>query len=293
MHVPLLSLTCDDPLTRPDLLPILQYASRRSVPTALTVKATPELTRDALAVLKECGLMRIGFWLNGSTAALHESRPAETGRFQKVLETIGRCHEAEMPVQVNTTISRRNFHDLDPIVELVLHLDVCLWDVFFFVPANRGAADLLLDAEAHENVFEKLYHASNSAQLQIHTTEGQHYERYLLQRRARKSRRRGTEAITDTLKASHDTKQDAFIDHAGNVFPSRFLPLSAGNITSLSLAHIYRESRLFVSLRDRSKLKGKCGRCEFREVCGGSRARAYAVTGDALAEEPCCAYEPR
>jgi radical SAM protein with 4Fe4S-binding SPASM domain len=143
-------------------------------------------------------------------------------------------------------------------------------------------------------VFAKLFAASRQVRFQIKTTEGQHYQRYLLQQRAREKRGRITEAdvITCAPKGVNDGKGFVFVDHLGEVFPSRFLPLSAGNVTKQRLSDVYCDSPLFVSLRDSSKLKGKCRRCPARNVCGGSRARAYAMTGDLFAAEPCCAYEP-
>jgi radical SAM protein with 4Fe4S-binding SPASM domain len=294
MRVPLLALTGGDPLLRPDLFPVIEFASRRSVRTSLTLLPTPLLNAEAVADLKACGLMRVAFWLHGSTAALHDAYWAVPGTYRRTLEVIGYCHEVELPVQINTILTRRNFHDVDPMIELLTHLDVVLWNVFFFVPPSREQAGEMLSAEQHEAVFVKLYEASKRVHFQIKTTEGQHYQRYLLQQRARESHGRLTEAdvITYAPKGVNDDKGLVFISHTGEMYPSRFLPLSAGNITSRALSDLYCGSSLFVSLRDSSKLKGKCRRCPVRNVCGGSRARAYAMTGDLFAEEPCCAYEP-
>jgi len=294
MHVPLLALTGGDPLLRPDLFPVIEFASSRSVRTSLTLLPTPTLTAEAIAEMKASGLMRVAFWLHGSTAALDDAYWAIPGSHRRTLEIIGSCHEVELPVQINTIMSRRNFHDVEPMIELLTHLDVALWNVFFFVPASKEQAGEMLTADEHEQVFARLWAATRSVHFQIKTTEGQHYQRYLLQQRARESRGRMTEAdvITCAPKGVNDGKGFVFINHQGEVYPSRFLPLSAGNVTTQTLAEVYCESPLFVSLRDSSKLKGKCGRCPVRNVCGGSRARAYAMTGDLFAQEPCCAYEP-
>lgn len=293
MHVPLLAVTGGDPLARGDLLPVLQYASRHSVRTSLTLLPTPLLTRDAISDLKDCGLMRAAFWLHGSTAALHDSCSA-AGAYRHTLEAIGWCHEVALPVQVNTTIVRRNLHDLNSAIELLSRLDIVLWNVFFFVPPGPDQAGDLLTPEEHEEVFAKLYAASGRVRFQIKTTEGQHYQRFLLQKRARESRGRmtETESITCAPRGVNDGKTLAFINHVGEVYPSRFLPLSCGNVKAQPLSQIYCDSPLFVSLRDSSQLKGKCGRCSVRNVCGGSRARAYALTGDVFAEDPGCAYRP-
>ncbi len=252
------------------------------------------LDGTVITELKERGLMRVAFWLHGSTPALNDAYLAVPGSYRRTLEIVGNCHEEQLPVQINTIVARRNFHDIEPLIELLSRLDISLWNVYFFVPADREQEREMLDAEEHERAFAMLYTASQQVHFQIKTTEGQHYQRYLLQQRARGSRGRMTEAeaITCAPKGVNDGKGLVFINHKGEVYPSRFLPLSAGNVTSQTLSGVYCDSPLFVSLRDSSKLKGKCGRCPVRNVCGGSRARAYAVTGDLFAEEPCCAYEP-
>lgn len=292
MHVPLLALTGGDPLLRPDLLPIIEFASRRSVRTSLTLLPTPDLNAEGISELKDSGLMRVGFWLHGSTSALNDAYWAVPGAYRRTLDVIGTCHEVGLPVQINTIVARRNFQDIDPMIELLTRLDVALWNVFFFVPPSREQVGEMLTAEEHEQVFAKLYGASKSVQFQIKTTEGQHYQRYLLQQ---KSRARMSEAEMNTCasKGVNDGRGLVFINTSGDVFPSRFLPLSAGNVMNEPLADVYRKSSLFVSLRDSSRLKGKCGRCEVRNLCGGSRARAYAMTGDLFAPEPCCAYDPK
>jgi AdoMet-dependent heme synthase len=169
-----------------------------------------------------------------------------------------------------------------------------LWNVFFLVPSSREQAIELLTADEHEQIFVKLYAASKMVHFQIKTTEGPHYQRYLLQQRAWQSRGHLTEAdaINCVPKGANDGHGFVFINQHGDVYPSRFLPLSAGKLMTQSLAEVYSDSPLLVSLRDSSRLKGKCGRCPVRTVCGGSRARAYVMTGDLFASDPGCAYEP-
>lgn len=294
MHVPLLALTGGDPLMRPDLFPIVEFAAARSVRTSLTLLPTPALTAEVIAELKASGLMRVGFWLHGSTPLLHDAYWKVSGLYRRTIELVGACHEVQLPVQVNTILARRNFQDLEPMIELLTRLDVALWNVILFVPKSRDDVGEMLSADEDEEVFAKLYAASREVHFQIKTTEGQHYQRYLLQQSARESRGRMTEAdvITCAPKGVNDGKGFVFINPDGEVFPSRYLPISAGNVTDQPLSDVYCNSTLFTSLRDSSKLKGKCGRCLMRNVCGGSRARAYAVTGDLFAPEPCCVYEP-
>ncbi len=294
MQVPLLALTGGDPLLRPDLFPIIEFASKRSVRTSLTLLPTPTLTADVFAELKACGLMRVGFWLHGSTPGLNDSHWGIGGLHRRTVEMIGACHEVQLPVQVNTIISRRNIHNVEPMIELLTRLDVDWWNVFLFVPSSPEQATETPSAEDWEELFRQLYAASSRVHFHIKTTEGQHYQRYILQQRVRESRGRLTAAdvISCAPNGVNDCQGFVFINHRGEVCPSRFLPVSAGNVTTHPLADLYCDSELFVSLRDSSKLKGKCGRCPVRSVCGGSRARAYAMTGDLFAAEPCCAFEP-
>lgn len=293
LHVPLLALTGGDPLTRPDLFPIIEFASSRSVRTSLALLPTPNLQAGVIAELKTCGLMRVGFWLHGSTPALNDSHWGISGLYRRTLDAIGTCHEVQLPVQVNTIVSRRNFQDLDSMIELLTRLDVVLWNVVFFVPAGRDETPLMLGADEHEEVFAKLYAASKHVHFQIKTSEGQHYQRYLLRQRVKESRGRLTEAeaIACAPKSDNDGKGLVFINYRGEAFPSRHLPLSGGDVTRQSLREIYCDSSLFISLRDSSRLKGKCGRCPVTTLCGGSRARAYAMTGDLFASDPCCAFQ--
>jgi radical SAM protein with 4Fe4S-binding SPASM domain len=294
MHVPLLALTGGDPLLRPDLFPVIEFATSHSVRTSLTLLPTPRLDATVIGELKACQLMRVGLWLNGSTGALHDACWAISGLHRRTLDLIGRCHEVQLPVQINTVVSRRNLHDFDSMVELLTRLDVALWNVFFFVPASREEAEQGLSAEEHEQIFARLYAASGRVHFQIKITEGQHYQRYVVQQRVRESRGRMTTAdvIACSPRGVNEGRSYVFINHNGEVYPSRFLPVSGGNVTRQPLADIYRNSSLFISLRDSSRLKGKCGRCPVASLCGGSRARAYAMTGDLFAEEPCCAYQP-
>jgi radical SAM protein len=293
MRVPLFVLTGGDPLKRPDLIPIVEYACRRRVRTSLTPSATPLLTRDTIFRLKESGLMRLALSLDASTAEMHDGFRGVPGSYQQTLNAVQWCHEAELPVQVNTTVSRYNLSDLDNMIELLRSVRVVLWSVFFLVPTGRAQFSQMLSPEEHELVFARLYTASKRVKFHIKTTEGQHYRRYVLQQKAKAAESRTQEElIAHAPKGVNDGKGFMFVSHTGEVYPSGFLPLSAGNVLWEPLPEIYRNSPLFLALRDGSQLKGKCGRCGFKDVCGGSRARAYAVNHDPLAEEPCCAYVP-
>jgi radical SAM protein with 4Fe4S-binding SPASM domain len=204
-------------------------------------------------------------------------------------------------VQINTTFSRRNIGEIDAIVALLESLRITLWSVFFLVPTGRGKLNDLLSADEFEQVFAKLYSLSKTCSFDIKTTEAQHYRRFVIQQKTAERKTgasvAGPEKVADAIgrapRGLNDGKGFVFISHRGEVFPSGFLPTAAGSIREQELSTIYRESPLFLNLRDTSKLEGKCGACEFKQICGGSRARAYALTGNPFGEEPCCSYIPR
>jgi radical SAM protein with 4Fe4S-binding SPASM domain len=243
------------------------------------------------------------------------------GAWARTIQAIEWANEAGIPIQVHTTVSRHNVHDLDNLCNLFEKLAIVMWNVFFLVPVGRGQLGDLLSGEEFEQVFGKIYELSRRANFQIKTTEAMHYRRYLLQHNLEEKRMghgaglgagQGSggahgaayepgapTADAETRNRSwatrrvNDGKGFVFISHMGNVYPSGFLPIHAGNIRETALAEIYRTAPIFKALRDTGRLEGKCGACEFKEICGGSRARAYAVTGDPLAQEPCCIYQPK
>ncbi len=305
LKAPVFVLTGGDPLKRPDIFELVEYASSHGVRISLTPSATPLLTKEAIIRLKACGLARLAISLDGPTAEVHDAFRRVSGSYEWTLQAVRWAREIGLPVQINTTITRRNLQHLDTTIALMEQLDIVLWSVFFLVPTGRGATTDLISAEEFEQVFEKLYETSRRVKFDIKSTEAQHYRRFLLQRRTEEKRRGKASTLppmlgTDTPdgigrapRGINDGKGFVFISHLGEVFPSGFLPLSAGNVRKESLGELYRHSPLFVSLRDSANLKGKCGVCEFREVCGGSRARAHAMTGDVFAEEPCCVWQPK
>ncbi len=301
LEVPVFVLTGGDPIKRPDLFELIAHARKVGVRVSLTPSATPLLTRDVVFRLKQAGLARLAVSMDGATAATHDAFRGLSGSFARTLDAVRWANDAGLPVQINTTFSRRNISEIDQIVALMETLNLTLWSVFFLVPTGRGKLNDLLSAEEFEQAFAKIHQLSSQAGFDIKTTEAQHYRRYTLQRKVA-DRKAGIaihgaahveDAIGRAPRGLNDGKGFVFISHQGEVFPSGFLPLSAGSIRQQPLAEIYRNSPLFRALRDTSRLEGKCGACEFKEICGGSRARAYALTGNPHGEEPCCAYIPR
>lgn len=313
MHIPIFVFTGGDPLKRPDVFELIRYAADKGVQVALTPSATPLLTREAMFKMKEAGLVRLGISLDGSSPEIHDKFRGLPGAWARTIQAVEWANEAGIPIQVHTTISRHNSNDLDNLCNLFEKLAIVMWNVFFLVPVGRGQLGDLLSGEEFEQVFGKIHELSQRVSFQIKTTEAMHYRRYLLQHNL-EERRIGhghghpqaaryeagaptADAKTRTMgwatRRVNDGKGFLFISHVGNVYPSGFLPIHAGNIREAPLADIYRNAPIFKSLRDTSKLEGKCGACEYKEICGGSRARAYAVTGDPLAQEPCCIYQPK
>jgi radical SAM protein len=316
MQVPIFVFTGGDPLKRKDVFELIHYASEKGVKVALTPSATPLLTLDAMHKLRDAGLVRLGISLDGSTPEIHDAFRGFPGAWARTIQAIEWANEAGIPIQVHSTISRHNVDDLDNLCALFEKLKIVMWNVFFLVPVGRGQLGDLLSGDDFEKVFGKIYELSHRVNFQIKTTEAMHYRRYLLQHNL-EERKMGHGHPGAPMGAAHEyepgaPKADAgsrtmgwatrrvndgkgflFVSHTGNVYPSGFLPLHAGNIRETPLSEIYREAPIFKSLRDTSQLEGKCGACEYKEICGGSRARAYAVTGDAHAEEPCCIYQPR
>jgi radical SAM protein len=302
MKIPVFVLTGGDPLKRPDLFDLIRHANTVGVRVSLTPSATPLLTKEMVIRLKEAGLARLAVSMDGACAETHDAFRGMSGSFARTLDAIRWANDIGLPVQINTTFSRRNIAEIDAMVALLESLNITLWSVFFLVPTGRGKLNDLLSADEFEQIFATIYALSKTASFDIKTTEAQHYRRYLLQQRVAERKtgaglpatpEKTADAIGRAPRGLNDGKGFVFISHTGDVFPSGFLPLAAGNIRQQTLASIYRESPLFLSLRDTSRLEGKCGACEFKEICGGSRSRAYALTGNPNAEEPCCSYIPK
>lgn len=280
-----------DPLKRADIYNFVEYAEARGLITSLNVSPTALLNDDAITELKARGLARLAISLDGSTAAIHDGIRGVDGSYDATVRAIRTATRLGIPVEVDTALTRETLPDIDPMTDLVDSLGAVAWNVFFPVPLGPDRTDGLMSAEETEAAFERLYENWLRVDFQIEPVEAPHYRRYVLQREAEQSGR-AVPAISKRGKAARGVAAVVFISHLGDVCASGFLPLSAGNIRRTPLATIYRESPLFSNIRDTETLKGRCGICEYREICGGSRARAYALTGDLMAEDPLCVWEP-
>jgi len=306
-------LSGGDPLKRADLLDLIRHGKSKRLRMATIPAATPLLTRDVVQTLKDSGLDQIALSLDASTPEAHDRCRGVPGAFQKTMEAIQWAHDAQLPLQINSVITQHNFDDVDQLIELVQRLGVVFWEVFFLVPVGRGADIPGLSAEQYEQVFAKLYQVARSAPFIVKVTEALHFRRYYYEQRLRELGIDPQQLAWDGVELPPELRQlegprgsigqapqavnagkgFVFVAYNGEVYPSGFLPLSAGNVRTIPLRTIYQISPLFQALRDPNRLKGRCGACEYRAICGGSRSRAYAMTGDYLAEEPCCAYRPR
>jgi len=311
MNNPMLVFTGGDPLMREDVFDIAKYAIDKGVRVSMTPSATPNVTKEAMETAKEVGLSRWAFSLDGHNAEIHDHFRGTTGSFDLTMNAISYLHELDMPLQINTVISRYNYDYLEEMAEMIEKLDCVLWSVFFLVPTGRGQEKDMISPVEHEKVFQWLYDLSKRVPFDIKTTAAQHHRRVVIQNKMREkiSASEGSDIrYEDALKSGSTGQIDGlgrapkgvndgngfvFISHTGDVFPSGLLPVKAGNVRETPLPTIYRESDIFKSLRNPDLYKGKCGVCEFKHVCGGSRSRAFAMTGDYLESEPYCVYIPK
>jgi radical SAM protein with 4Fe4S-binding SPASM domain len=294
---PHLVFTGGDPLRRPDLLPLVAHAVDLGFVTSVTPSGTPLLTRDAIVRLRANGAHSLAFSLDGSTAGRHDSIRGVDGSFQRTTQAVRWSLEQNIPVQINTLVSAETAVDLPSIYRLVSDLGAQRWALFFLIGTGRGAVLREVTAEDSERILEWLYECSRGGHPVIKTTEAHHFRRVAAQQRLRE-RRTGASATRETSSIQggwgiRDGAGIMFISHRGDIYPSGFLPVSAGNVRRDDPVRVYREAALFRQLRDADRLKGKCGECEFRVICGGSRSRAYAATGDPLESDPLCAYTPQ
>jgi len=293
---PILVLTGGDPLMRRDVFELARYADERGLRVSLTPTATALSTRERMREARAAGVRRVAFSVDAADPAVHDRFRGFAGSFERTLAGIENARAEGMPLQINTTVCASNVDQLERFVPLLEEWAVVQWSVFFLVPVGRGAHLTMLTAEEHETVLGWLCDLTGSAPFDVKATAAPQYRRIVRQRSQRVAG--AGFHFPDGLdrpghgKGVNDGRGFMFISHTGEVMPSGFLPLAAGNVRDHDPVALYRDSPLFRELRDPSALKGKCGRCEFHEVCGGSRARAYGVTGDYLAADPSCPYQP-
>jgi radical SAM protein len=311
MGTPVCVLSGGDPLRRKDLTQLIRHGADLGLRMATIPVASQELTRDHLAALQDAGIAQVAFSLDGATAELHDSFRQVPETFVRTLRALEWGHDLGLAMQINTTFARFNRDAVDALIQFVEGAGIVFWEVFSLVPVGRGTVLEPLTADEHEVLFSKLYQLSKRVDFVIKLTEAPHYRRYVLQQRAREgeapavapksksavpaqlSRELSTrESFGSHAKGINSGKGFCFVSHTGEVFPSGFFPVPVGNVKERPLADLYRNTELFRQLRNPKLLRGRCGACEFADVCGGSRARALAMQGDFFAEDPACAYVP-
>ena len=292
---PLMVFTGGDPLKRPDLFELIRYAVKIGLKTNVTPSATPLLTAEAVDRFKEVGISRMAISVDGHDAASHDDFRGIPGTFDRAMQALSHARDIGLDTQFQTTVTRRNMAHLPAIADIVTEMRSKMWSLFFLIVTGRALENDDLLPEEYEKVFEFMYDLSKTASFGIKTTEAMHYRRYVAQRmKAEHGAERSAPAREVAFRTAgvSDGKGFVFVSHKGEIYPSGFLPVTGGNVLKDSLTDVYRNSDLFRTLRDTSAREGKCGICEYQKICGGSRSRAYALTGDFLASDPRCVYQP-
>ncbi|CAM2950866.1 radical SAM protein [Halobacterium salinarum] len=280
----LVVLSGGDPLARPDTVELVEHGTDCGLRMTVTPSGTASLTPTAIEALADAGVAQFAVSIDGATPTAHDEFRGEAGSFERTLRAARAIRELGVPLQVNTTVCADTVEALPAIRDLVAELGVALWSVFFLVPVGRGRAlDPVSPARAEE-VMAWLDGVARSEAFGVKTTEAPMYRRVRAQR--------GGDGAPQRRAGVTAGDGFAFVSHTGAVYPSGFLPSSAGNVRERSVVDSYRNSELFQRLRDTEALMGKCGACSFRNVCGGSRSRAYATTGEPMASDPLCPHVP-
>ncbi len=303
---PVLVMPGGDCLARPDLKELVAHARTLGVPVALSPSVSPQLDRSTMAEMKSLGVKAVSVSLDGSTPTTHERVRGVDGHFQATVDAIRWLVEMGFRVQVNTTVMRSNLEELADVAALLLRLAVPIWEVFFLIEVGRGEDLRSPTAEENEEVCHFLYETSRHPLL-VRTVEAPFFRRVVAERRSGadfsgplylRLRTRlqelagpGGRPPRPQTVGTRDGMGVVFVSHDGLVRPSGFLPMAVGDLRRQRLAEVYRESPLLRSIRA-AEFSGRCGSCAYRQLCGGSRARAFAAGGDPLGEDPGCAYRP-
>ncbi len=292
---PHIVLTGGDIMHRPDIFDIIAYIKRKGLNVSVSPSATKRLDYEAIKEFKRLGVHSISLSLDGSDSTKHDEFRGVSGCFEWTIKAMENTINVGIPLQINTLVSAETFEDIPNIYDMLRNFPILRWSVFFLVETGRGKNLKSITPSQAEYLLNRLYEWMKEAEFAIKTTECMHFRRVVYSRMVSEGYKHGEILRSPGGRGFgiRDGNGIMFISHIGEVYPSGFLPISAGNVRGKSPVHIYRESRLFNDLRDPDKFKGKCGRCEFRYICGGSRARAFASTGNPLESDPLCPYIPK
>jgi radical SAM protein len=310
MGTPLIVFSGGDPVSRPDLVELIAEGKQCGLRTATIPAATEALTPELVGRLKEAGLDQLALSLDFPEASLHDAFRGVPGAFEKTMRAVSWAHALDLPLQINTTVCADTVPHLERMASFVESLGIVFWEVFFLVPTGRGTDLGGLRAEECERLFALLHRVQQKGDFIVKVTEAPHYRRHVAQQARHAAGHHGRPQGAVTMPTLLTTSEGPghtvglaprgvnagngflFVSHRGQVFPSGFLPVAVGSVRERDLATIYREAPLLRALREPDRLQGRCGECEFREICGGSRSRAFALTGDPFATDPWCAYQP-
>ena len=300
-------LSGGDCLKRPDVFELIEHGFNRGLRMGVTPATTPLATRENIIKLRDAGISRLAISLDGSSPEIHDAFRRVEGSFEWGMRILETCRELGISTQVNTVFANHNVDDFDNLAALMERLGIVFWEVFFLVPTGRAKPGDVASAAAFEKLFQKMYDLSKRAPFDVKATAAPQYSRVILERQVAERRAGEREEAPDVLtggvmfslsdgigraRSVNDGDGFMFVSHVGEIMPSGFLPIPAGNVRTDDIADVYRNASLFKALRDRTQLKGKCGVCEYVKVCGGSRARAFAMTGDYHEAEPFCTHVP-
>jgi AdoMet-dependent heme synthase len=303
---PVLVLTGGDPLMRGDLFELVRQARTLKLPVAVSPAVTARLDPATLAGLRATGVKMVSISLDGASAATHDDLRGVDGHFGMTLAAIDRLREHGFTVQVNTVVRPENVDELPELAAIVAEHGAAIWEAFFLIQVGRGNDLRELTPDQNEDVCHFLFDASRYGFI-VRTVEGPFFRRVVAQRlegelptgslyrqlseRLRELLGQPTSTPRAQTKGTRDGKGIIFIAHDGEIYPSGFLPLALGNVKHDNLARTYQDHPLLQAIRA-AHFRGRCGACEYAQLCGGSRARAYAATADPLAEDPACCYQP-
>jgi AdoMet-dependent heme synthase len=295
---PILVFTGGDPMMRRDLVKLIAYATDNGLRCSLTPTATALPTRERLEQVKRAGIRRLALSLDAPSPEAHDAFRKVPGSWDRTMKILRTAHAVGLSTQVNTTVSRYNLELLPEMIPFIKIAGAVQWSLFFLVPTGRAQAAWMISPEEHERLFHWLYDLSQNAPFDIKATAAPMYRRVAIER---KKAEQSGEAVSfqgagfqyaDGLhrptRGVNDGNGFLFISHVGDLMPSGFLPVKAGNVRQDDVVDVYRNSSLFKALRDPQQLKGPCGTCTYRDVCGGQRGRAYGLTGDYLESDPAC-----
>ncbi len=293
---PIVILTGGEPLLRPDIFEIAAYGTEKGLRMVMAPNGTL-ITRENTREMARAGIKRISISIDGATKETHDRFRGVSGAYEGAINGIRLAKAAGIEFQINTTVTKTNLDQIPAIHDLALKLGAAAHHIFLLVPTGRGKyiVDQEITAEEYEKTLNWFYDQKKLGTMQLKATCAPHYYR-ILRQRARKEgktvsfKTHGMDAVTRGCLGGTGF---CFVSHRGIVQPCGFLDLNCGDVTKASFSHIWKNAKQFLALRNFDGLKGKCGICEYKKICGGCRARAYEATGDFMAEEPLCSYQPR